>query len=131
LVGAGVGLAVGVGVGPPPLPVPCLPPPVGVGVGVGVEVGGGVAAMHGFHQGQHLVLPGIVPCLHTFGGDVGVGVAVGEGVGLGAAAAPEAPASMSAKTPGSSATTARPLGRRRGVSLPNTFALIDVFQLWS
>ncbi|MGA8361183.1 MAG: hypothetical protein WB793_06095 [Candidatus Dormiibacterota bacterium] len=54
-------------------------------------------------------------------------MADGEGVGLGAAATPEAPASMIAKTPGSSAITARPLGP----SLPIAFALIDVFQLWS
>ncbi|MFZ0920239.1 MAG: hypothetical protein WAN83_09225 [Candidatus Dormiibacterota bacterium] len=58
-------------------------------------------------------------------------MADGEGVGLGAAATPEAPASMIAKTPGSSAITARPLGPSRGVSLPIAFALIDVFQLWS
>ena len=44
---------------------------------------------------------------------------------------PDTPASMSAKTPGSSARAARPLGRRRGVSSPMTFALIDVIQLSS
>lgn len=48
-----------------------------------------------------------------------------------AAAAPDTPASMSAKTPGSSATAARALGRLLRVSLPMTFALIDVIQLWS
>jgi hypothetical protein len=48
-----------------------------------------------------------------------------------AAAAPDTPTSMSAKTPGSSATAARPLGRLLRVSLSMTFALIDVIQLWS
>ena len=111
LVGAGVGLAVGVGVGPPPPPMPCLPPPVGVGVGVavGVGVGDGVV-VHGLRLGQQVPF-GLVPWWQTLGVGVGAGVAVGEGVGLGAAAAPEAPASMSAKTPGSSAisrATSRP-----------------------
>jgi len=65
------------------------------------------------------------------GAGVEVGVAVGLGDELTAAAAPETPASMSAKTPGSSAAAARPLGRRRGANPLNTCALIDVIQLWS
>lgn len=126
----GLGVGAGVGFDPPP-PVPLLPPPVGVGVGVavGVAVGDGVV-VHGLRLGQQ-VPSGLVPWWQTLGAGVGAGVADGEGVGLGAAATPEAPASMSAKTPGSSAITARPLGRPRGVSLPTAFALIDVFRLWS
>jgi hypothetical protein len=60
---------------------------------------------------------------------VGVGVGVGDAAGLADAATPETPASTIAHTPGSSAATARHLGRLRGVSPPNTFAFIDVIQL--
>jgi hypothetical protein len=100
-----------------PPPVPWLPPPVGLGVGAGVAVGVGV---------------GVAQPRRWWWQGAGVAVGVGVGVGVGAAAAtPDIPASMSAKTPGSSARAARPLGRRRGVSSPMTFALIDVIQLSS
>jgi hypothetical protein len=104
-----------------------LPPPVGLGDGVGVSVGVGVG--HRFFLEQQPLA--FVPWWQTLGDGVDAGVAVGDAAGLAAAATPETPTSMSAKTPGSSATAARPLGRRRGVSLWMTFAVIDVFQLWS
>ena len=92
----------------------------------------GVGVGHGFLRGQQVPWA-FVPWRQTLGVGAGVdvGVAVGEGVGVAAAATPDTPASMSANTPGSNATAARPLGRRRGVSLRMMFAVIDVFQLWS
>jgi hypothetical protein len=112
-----------------------MPPPVGLGVGFGVPVGVGVGegvVIHGFFREQQLP-SGRVPWWQVRGAGEGddVAVAVGEGEGLAAAATPEAPASMSANTPGSKAIAVRPLRRRRGVSSVVTFALIDVFQLWS
>ena len=112
-----------------------MPPPVGLGVGFGVAVEVGVgegAVMHGFFRGQQLP-SGRVPWWQVRGAGEGddVAVAVGEGVRCAAAATPEAPASMSANTPGSNAIAARPLRRRRGVSPVVTFGLIDVFQLSS
>jgi hypothetical protein len=104
-----------------------------VGFGVAVEVGVGEGAvMHGFFRGQQLP-SGRVPWwqVHGVGEGDDVAVAVGEGEGLAAAATPEAPASMTANTPGSNAIAARPLRRLRGVGLEVTFALIDVFQPWS
>jgi hypothetical protein len=65
------------------------------------------------------------------GDAVAVGVAVGLGDGLEAAATPETPTSRIAKTPGSSAATTRPRGRRREVIPANTFAFIDLIRLWS
>jgi hypothetical protein len=85
-----------------------------LGVEVGVGLGEGVA-VHGFHRGQHEP-SARVPWrqLGDCAAAAGVAVAVGMGEGLAAAATPEAPASMSANTPGNSAIAARPLARRRG-----------------
>jgi hypothetical protein len=111
-VAAGGDVGCGVGVDMPTFPIGVA---VGLGVAVGVGFGFGVAV--------------------GFGVAAGVGVAVGVGVaaGLGdrCAATPETPASTTAKTPGSNAAAARPLGRPRDVSPANTFAFIDLIRLWS
>ena len=134
LVGAGVAVGAGVEVGadvgagvepPPPL---LLPPLTGFDVGLGVAVGDGIGVGH-----ECDLRFGAVPLGHSVGVAAGVKASVPAvvGVRLAAADAPETPASMSANTPGSRANAARLRGRQGRVSLPITFAFIDVFQLWS